>query len=340
VRLSEIGLTNYSVVWLLNVADPGAAGWRALGEFVEKGGSVVVVLGDRVVHEGYLTPAASHLLPGQLQGRTRFETPVYLDLQNVMHPLLKKFADWGTAGLTSVPVSECWTVIVPDERDTAVIATYTDERPRLALVERAVGDGRVLLLTTSLDRRWNDLPREGWFIVLTDQLLQYASRSLGAVYNFTLGEPVILPLPRDEMPSSYLLRKPGLQQPRQEVPPGARSIAVGDVDQLGNYRILGTEPASKLDLGFSVAADPAESSLVRLTKDELDAHLGADRYSVSRDIDNLQRNVRAGRLGREVFPLAALLLLAAFLSEHFLANRFYDEEQKPEENPGAAAIRR
>ncbi|MGQ0634636.1 MAG: BatA domain-containing protein [Planctomycetaceae bacterium] len=329
-QLSDISFSKYSVVWLLNVGDPGAPAWRALADFVEKGGTAMVVLGDRVIHEGYLARAALDLLPGKLQGRTHFDPPQYLDLQNVMHPLLKKFADWGgTGGLTSVPIAECWTA-APAERDAAVIAPYTDERPRPALMERAVGDGRALLLTTSLDRRWNDLPVTEWFIVLVDQLLQYASQSLGATYNFILGEPVRLPLPRDEKPGSYLLQKPNMQQLRQEIPSGARSIAVSDIDQLGNYRITGTEPASKIDLGFSVTADPAESSLTRLSKDDLDAHLGADRASVARDIENLRRNVQAGRVGREAFPVAALLLLAAFLAEHFLANRFYDDQPQPE----------
>jgi hypothetical protein len=70
-----------------------------------------------------------------------------------------------------------------------------------------------------------------------------------------------------------------------------------------------------------------------LTKEEVDGRLGADRYSLARDIENLQRNVRAGRLGREAFPLLALILLAAFLGEHFVANRFYETGAGPAEKP-------
>ena len=56
-----------------------------------------------------------------------------------------------------------------------------------------------------------------------------------------------------------------------------------------------------------------------VASEELEAVTGLDRYSLARDIENLQRNVRAGRLGRDAFPLLALVLLAAFLGEHFFA---------------------
>ena len=63
-------------------------------------------------------------------------------------------------------------------------------------------------------------------------------------------------------------------------------------------------------------SDADESRLDRLSKEELDARLGADRYSIARDIENLQRNVKTGRLGREAFPIIVFILLLIFLGEH------------------------
>jgi hypothetical protein len=193
-----------------------------------------------------------------------------------------------------------------------------------------VGKGRVLLFTSSIDRRWNELPVAYFaFTALSDQIMQYLSRSSQATYNYLAGQDVTLSLdPALKIPA-YMLGKPGLQQLRHEIPPGTTNLVVPDVDQLGNYDVRGMDTEAKFERGFSVNADPAESRLDRLSKDELDSHLVIDRYSIARDIENLQRNVKTGRLGREAFPLVVLILLIAFVGEHLVANRFYDAEKEP-----------
>ncbi|MFN0053685.1 MAG: BatA domain-containing protein [Planctomycetales bacterium] len=330
-RLGTTDLSKYAVVCLVNVADPGSAGWTAVERFVAAGGSAFIVLGDKVKHAAWLSETAKELLPGDLTARLKFDPPEFLDLENLSHPMLRKFVDWGTAGLTAEPIREYWRV-TPATRDSAVIASYTDHRRGPALVERAVGKGRVVMLTTSLDRRWNDLPVSGWsYVALADQLMQYLTRSPTNDFNYLAGETVQIALDPALPLSAFLLRKPLLQQLRSEVVPGALQVTVHDVDQLGNYRLTSADPQARFSRGFSINLEGSESHLQRLTQAELDARLGVDRYSLARDIDHLQRNVRAGRLGREAFPLLALILLAFFLGEHFLANRFYESEQ-----PGAA----
>lgn len=327
--LTTSKLQRYSVVWLVNVADPGPAAWKALTAFANRGGRVAVALGDRVAHEKYLTPDAREFLPAELQARSVFSPPEYFDMRATSNSAFR-FDEWGD--LISMPINECWRV-APVERDVAVLARFTDHGrvPAPAIVEKALGDGRVLMVTTSLDRQWSDpgLPTATWFIVLIDRLMQHLDRAPPATCNYTIGENVSVALDPEQSISAFLLKKPGLQQLRQEVPAGARSISVHEVDQLGNYRLTGAEAGSKFERGFSVNAAASESNLTRLMKSDLDARLGSDRCSVARDIANLQKNVRAGRLGREAFPFVAVFLLAVFLGEHFLANRFYEQEQQP-----------
>jgi hypothetical protein len=335
-KLPMTDLSKYAIVCLLNVADPSEAGWMALSDFVAAGGSTLVVLGDRVNQESYLSSAARGLLPAEPAASARFDPPEFLDFRNLEHPLLRKFADWPAEGLTSLtaePIRQYWRV-KPADRDSAVIATFTDIRrtPAPAFVERAHGKGRTLLVTTSLDRRWSDLPVAGWFVVLVDQMLRYLSEAGGDSFNFIAGEPVSIALEPGRALAAYLLRKPGLQQLRSDVPPGTTRFVVQEVDQIGNYRLTSVETPPAFERGFSVNPNRSESDLRRLTKDDLDVRLGADRYSLAGDIEHLQRNVRAGRLGREAFPLVALLLLAAFLGEHFIANYFYDAEP-PSQSP-------
>jgi hypothetical protein len=320
-QLGSTDLSKHEVVCLVNVADPKPAGWRTLADYVTGGGSALIVLGDRVNHDAYRAPAASDVLPGVLKGRIPFDPPEFLDF-DLTHPMVRKLPDGAVALLTSDPIREHW-FLDPAARDTAVIARYTHFLRRPALIEGAQGKGRVLALTTSLDRSWNDLPVNWSFLPFVDQMLRQLTRNPGDIFNYTIGETVAISLDPTLALSGYRLRKPGLQLLRNEVSPGISRLIVHDTDQIGNYRLTGVEPQAKFERGFSINPDPAESDLRRMTKDDLDSRLGLDRYTLARDIENLQRNVRAGRLGRDAFPLLALVLLAIFLGEHFVANRFY-----------------
>jgi len=325
-QLTNTDLSRFSVVALLNVADPGPAGWKSLTDYVTAGGSSLIVLGDRINHPAYLTNQALEVLPGQLGAPLAFRPAEYLDLRDLNHPLLKRFDDWGAGGLKAEPILRYWRV--DPTADTAVIAQYTDPRRGPALIERAVGRGRVLMLTTPLDRRgWNDLPVVGWeFVGLVDQMMTYLGRAGRSQFNHRAGVDVVVPLDPGHSFSRYLLRKPGMQQLPGEIPANASNVRLAGLDQLGNYRLILGEGAATVEQGFSVNADGKESLLDRLTSQDLDERLGAERYSLARTVDNLRRNVQTGREGHEVFPFLGVLLLAVFLGEHFVANRFYDAE--------------
>jgi hypothetical protein len=329
-------LSGCAVVCLVNVAEPQPAGWKKLAEFAEAGGGVAIFPGDRVNDLQYQSPAAANVLPGKPIIVLGFDPPEYLDLRNLDHPILKKFAAWGATGvLTSVEIHRYWSV---EAGDAGVIARYTDHRHRPALLEKTVGKGRVLLMTTSVDRKWNDLPVARWaFVALADQIMRYVSSSSQAVFNYTAGDDVMLAIDPAQRIPAYLLSKPGLQQLRNDIPPGTTNLLVPEIDQLGNYRVLGIETDAKYVRGFSVNADPAESRLDRLSKEEVDAHLGAGRYGIARDIEKLERIVKTGRLGREAFPMIVLILLLIFVGEHFVANRFYDADTSAEVETRKAA---
>ncbi|HRA87859.1 MAG TPA: hypothetical protein PK992_07315 [Planctomycetaceae bacterium] len=54
--------------------------------------------------------------------------------------------------------------------------------------------------------------------------------------------------------------------------------------------------------------------------------LPAENVTIVHEALELQRAVRMGRLGIEVFPVLMGLLILLFCAEHLMANYFYDEE--------------
>lgn len=333
-KLPAEKLERYAAVCLLNVANPGRDGWDALTKYAEKGGGVAIVLGDRVDQVAYLSAAAKALLPGELEGRLKFNPPEFVELKNLTHPLLRYFADWpeGVTDLSSAEIQRYWRV-TPSDAET-VVAKFTDTRGAPALLDRLHGAGRVVMLTTSFDNsNWNDLRVVPSSLVLIDQIVKRLTRRGDAVFNFTAGETVIVSLVRGATPDQpldprLLLRKPERQQIRLDVAAEATSLTIRDADQLGNYRVLAADVASPFQRGFSVNPPESESRLDRLIDSDLEKLLGKDRFTVARNIDTLTRSVHTGRLGREVYPLVVLLLIAIFATEHFVANRFYDGDAK------------
>lgn len=339
-KLAETKLGNYSVVVLNSVASLTEPTWKSLQKFVSNGGGLAVFVGSNGLSEpggvdpvSYNSAAASTLLPAELVAGLTFSPAAFLDAKNANHPLFKKLDESGGLGvLAELNVFKHWKV-VPHE-DANVLVKYSNPQEHPAVVERRVGAGRVVLLTTAADARgWFDHVEaaNNWaYFVLADQLMQYLSGRSEATFNFLAGEEVFVRADSEPPLTKYLLRKPSGQQVAGTVAVGAASFSIRETDQLGHYDVLSADPQSKFASGFSVNASAAESDFRRMTDDDLTQMFGEKRFSLSRDIATLQRRVTTGRLGEEVYPLILLLVLIVFCGEHFVANWFYSEEAAPE----------
>jgi hypothetical protein len=84
---------------------------------------------------------------------------------------------------------------------------------------------------------------------------------------------------------------------------------------------------------FSVNFRDEETDLTRISDDALFQIAGKERVNVVHNLDELQRAVRVGRLGVEVFPVLMGLLILLFCAEHLMANFFYDTEPTPKNAP-------
>jgi hypothetical protein len=171
------GLGAYTVIACSMWHDPSGPWRSALDRFVEAGGGLFLAMGDRVdaslwnERMAKLLPQPLGLvrtasaLPGQHTGETVDDRPAerLLPLDR-RHPLLAAFPEQGE-GLVSARFFKY--VLLDPVRDTAVrnvILRYESGAP--ALVEREVGKGRVMLLTTTVDREWTDLPIRAGFLPL------------------------------------------------------------------------------------------------------------------------------------------------------------------------------
>ncbi|MBN2574365.1 MAG: BatA domain-containing protein [Deltaproteobacteria bacterium] len=292
--VSPDGLSSYTVVALLNVAEPAPALAAALERFVMAGGGLFISMGDRVNAMvwnqrmarllpqplGLLRTAAA--LPGQRAGETLDERPAErllpLDRRT---PLLSVFPEEG-GGLLGARFFKY--VLLDPVRDTArrsVLLRFESGAP--ALVEGELGKGRVLLLTTTVDREWTDLPIRPGFLPLLREIARYlvgATDQQSAVA-LLVGEPSLLSF-RADLQTLEIRRPDGSVWIAKREPDGnVHNVAFTGTDQIGLYRVRGASAdgvfVEQPSQDFAVNLDPRESDPARLAPERRPDRLAAAR---------------------------------------------------------------
>lgn len=332
---ARIKLSDFDAVCLMDPPPLSEALWSNLVDYAQQGGGVGIFLGHRATLSGFNSGAPQELLPGKLKLRSREET--WLRLQRLDHPALAGFKDYAEDIPWRIyPVWRHW-VLEELAGNAYAVARYANNQP--ALLERSVGNGRVLTLTTPFSdplqppggrEPWNFLlthpePFPFWF--LANQLVAYLSQNSDQQLNYLAGETAVLRLSPRQRVTDFVLKEPTGNALRRTLPPGDDAIRIGTTRQLGNYRVAAGGKSDKLDEGFSVNAAAELSQLQRADPQAIAEVLPAKRFQIASTLDDVEQYVNIGRRGRELFSWAITLVALVWGSEHLLANRFYREER-------------
>ncbi len=329
-EITNHSLADFAAVVLLDPTPLASTAWEQLGTYVRDGGQLALMLGAQAGDGSSFNVAeAAALMPGRLGRQYRVSgRDVYLAPHSYDHPILREFRSFASSvPWDQFPVFKYWH-LQQLATETQVVLRYGNNQP--ALLERSVGRGTVLTMTTPITelqrprgrQAWNELagPDDWPRFILVNQLMQYLTQHEVGQYDFSTGQTVVLPNRSDEQPSRYLLFAPhGESQPVQ-----ARDdkLTITMTEMPGTYRLKGDRdgPVSR---GFSVNLPLRASLLERTNKAELDKLLGADRYQLARDRELIERQQGRQRAGREFFPLLMVILALTLILEQLLANRFY-----------------
>jgi len=212
-----------------------------------------------------------------------------------------------------------------------VVVPFSDDGP--AILERPLGKGRAVTVTTpasdspSQDDAWNLLgSTHTWpFFVLANDLMSYLVGAGTQELNYTAGQTAVLELDPGQPFKSYVLSVPDGTEVRLTPDLKQNRLVVASTEQPGNYRVQAGGTAGGVDRGFSANVAPEQTRLERANDAELAGMFGSLPFRVARSTDQIELDVAAGRVGRELFPLLILAAAVVLAFEHLVSNRFYKE---------------
>ncbi|MBL92353.1 MAG: hypothetical protein CMH56_11160 [Myxococcales bacterium] len=200
-------LAQAQVVYLCNVQKLSRDVSQALLQFVQTGGGLFISMGDQIDVQ-WANQALKNLLPGHLRG---VKTHQLLDDQeksmglglarfDAHHPLFEGMVDSvekeQIVGLTRVQTHTLM-LLEPDASEHRdILAHFTDDTP--AMVEKQVGEGRVIFWASTIDRDWSDMAIRPGFVPLMNQIVLYLTGQLAnpRAWLHDVGEAHLLLPPR------------------------------------------------------------------------------------------------------------------------------------------------
>ena len=274
-------LEGYDVVVLANVPAPSTEEAARLKAFVERGGGLLISMGDKVEPEPW-TARMGELLPRPLRlvkaagaeagagdGRwAKFGDVHWGD------PLFAPFSGRGREGLMGARFQRYMLVEGGAKSDgSEVLAAFDDGAPAFLTARR--GRGRVLLFTSTLDRDWGDFAIRTSYLPLVQRAAAWLAGALDEreTLEGRVGQTVTLhPDPQAQVTS--------VKAPSEAAVPvrteADRSLRIGPLPEPGLYRTF--DAAGQLVAGsrFAVTLDPADSDLTRLDEAQLQAYFGEE----------------------------------------------------------------
>lgn len=340
-------LKNNAVVILANVDFLTELQAGELTDFVnQQGGGVMIALGDRIDREQYqkLLFQPQGLIPVELIAQEEnkgieFGNLVQIDADSLQTPWLNRFRGEYANGLTTARFNHWWDVTFlkessppPEEQADSTSASPPSAPQELArlsndkplLIMKNHERGRVLLMTSSLDADWNNLPSKPDYVpFLHEAVFELSS---GRVFrNINTDEPIVVPVPAETT-----IDKLAFLNPNGEPVTGTIDQTVNGASfQTQNTSLPGVyqlnpkpELAEKLKPDrFVVNFDRSESNLTPLSAAEQKSL--SDNYHLTffKTLDELKQAMFSDVSETEFWRFLLLIFLLLMVGELVLTRR-------------------
>lgn len=338
VEFDKISLDSFHVVYLCNLYRLTDERRVALEKWVSSGGGLVIFPGDQIdehVYNDTLYRDGTGLLPARLTtvfGDESEEKWVHMRVPSSNHPALSVFDGENNPFASWVKFFRWWGVDVNEQQlasgEVLVSARFSDTQNSPAVVEKRLGEGRVILIATTADRDWNNWPLDPSFVIFSQELTRYLVTNADRQNTIDLGQSIRFPLNLTEYKRDVSLRDPSQTihlldpKPSESAEASKANEAQWVVDYAGADR-RGFYELNLLRLNgmshkvtFAANVDQSESDLRRVDLAELKRNLSDDPI----EIVSAQKLTATSAKGAEaeLWPLILCLAVVTLCSEQVL----------------------
>ena len=223
------------VLVLANVAAPSVEQADRLDTLVREGMGLMIFTGSKLdiaLYNDLLFRENRRLLPAAMKSLVD-ENIRGLFIEPLRPSPLEQLLELKTSALERVAVRQYMSINEPTDSDQVrVLARWNNPTRSTAIAERILGDGRVLLWTTTADRAGNDWPIEPSFVLAVREAVRGAARPTRLVNTVTAGERM-----RRVIQSSHQISNIRLSPPSGAEPKSLSATPLAE--EPGNRRTIG-----------------------------------------------------------------------------------------------------
>ena len=301
--VTDAALQRNDVVVLLNVGSLDNQQTSIIVDYVKNGGALLIAPGDRVNPDLFngqfqeITPAALE------EQETVDDYSVIADFDR-RHPIMRPLeTDW------SARFDRHWRLVPNAEAN--VVMQFDNSDP--ALMEREIGEGKVILFASAMDLEWNNLPLQGLFLPFIHETLRHLVQPELKQRAYSIGDTFSV----DISDEANLVTA---QNPRGE------EIIFANQDYVVEAALPGFIEANVdgESMLFAINPDPEESNFSRTPVEDLfDSIINPDTNPIkSRETQNAQLASELERSQR-IWWWILCLVMGLLLVESLIANRTY-----------------
>jgi hypothetical protein len=298
-QTGNVGLSKYAFVVLSDIAAMPGNFENSLREYVRGGGSLLIALGRSAAARTRIPVFDEMIRESRYAGREgeRFQTAAWLD---TAHPSVGKAGEWEDV--------KFYQAVKVDPGKSRVAARLSDETP--LLLDKQLGEGRVLVFTSTFDNISNDFPIHASFVPFVEQTAQYLGRVDNRQANFIVGSYLELRNAKEQGASIEVLDPKGERALSLEEATKAQSIRLASA---GYYEVH--RPNGRKEL-VAVNADRQESDLDIVPQETLTLW-----ENTAHGVGSSGEGAEGDRKPREFWWYVMLAVLAVGIAESLLGNR-------------------
>jgi len=325
-RLSTKDLSTAKVVILANVKQLRDDQLRNVEEFVGDGGGLLIFPGNQTdtawFNQKLARADATGLSPcrlGTLKGGAEpGDQPAGIVVQHYDHPALALFNDPRNGSLRGMQI-RMWNrldpIPAPGISSPVIAATLDTGDP--FLMDKAFGQGRVMVCATACDSDWGNLPMRPSYLPLVQQLVTHLASRVYPPRNIGIGGRIGAFVPLDLVGKRSVITTP--DNARHELQIVKREMH-GDISFEGTTRpgLYLLELPGGETVHFVVATPPAESKTGLVDEQELQSIAKQLDATIVRTWDQYSENEKNRRFGREIWKPVLGFLLGLCFVELFL----------------------